>query len=63
MSYTNKEVAGTSPKRNDFLQMMMEAQEDEGDAFNDNLSSEEAKALKMSTPRKPLTRLDYQVRI
>ncbi|KAK3797299.1 hypothetical protein RRG08_008674 [Elysia crispata] len=55
-----QEVAGTSPKRNDFLQMMMEAQEDEGDAFNDNLSSEEAKALKMSTPRKPLTRLDYQ---
>ncbi|GFR89983.1 cytochrome P450-like protein [Elysia marginata] len=55
-----QETGGNSSKRNDFLQMIIEAQEDEGSTANDNLSNEEAKALKMSTPRKPLTRLDYQ---
>ncbi|GFN81656.1 cytochrome p450 [Plakobranchus ocellatus] len=55
-----EEKAGGLPKRNDFLQLMLEAQDDGSDFMNDNLSKEEEKALSTGTTRKPLTHLDYQ---
>ncbi|GFR89968.1 cytochrome P450 3A11 [Elysia marginata] len=46
-------------KTNDFLQLLLES-EVENTADNDNMSTEEASELKMSTDRKPLSRTDIQ---
>ncbi|GFR89994.1 cytochrome P450 3A11 [Elysia marginata] len=47
-------------KRNDFLQLLVES-EREDNTDNDNMSKDEARELKMSTERKPLSHTDIQV--
>ena len=51
---------GTS-KRSDFLQLLLES-EKEDDADNDNMSKDEARELKTSGGRQPLSHVDIQVR-
>ncbi|GFN87547.1 cytochrome p450 3a11 [Plakobranchus ocellatus] len=48
-----------SSKRHDFLQLLLEAEKEDG-TDNDNMSSDEARELKTAAERKPLTHADIQ---